>query len=34
MSLENRTVPLQIVYLLLALMGLIAILSLLSAWHF
>jgi hypothetical protein len=34
MPLENRTVPLQIVYLLLALMGLIAILSLLSVWHF
>jgi hypothetical protein len=34
MPLENRPIPVQIVYLLLVTIGLVAVLSLLSAWHF
>jgi hypothetical protein len=33
MALETRSIPRQIVYLLLALIGLIAVLHLLAHWH-
>ncbi len=34
MALENRSKPLQIVYLMLAFAGLIAVLTILARWYF
>jgi hypothetical protein len=34
MPLQNRSIPLQIVYFMVALIGLVAVLSVLAAWHF
>ena len=34
MPLNNRTKPMQIVYLLLTMIGLVAVLDLLSRWRF